>query len=303
MNKIALDALKAAKYAIKGREHTGFIDDAIAALEAEAVQVEPDLERECDDTDKLLRLLGLNAVSCRTEGGSINLPKIKAILFPEGEPHLYRVHAYSCEKEAEDGGKCCAHWCGNQSGCMVTLRKTPDLAVQVEPVTDFPPRIMAILLDVARREDTEFEGVWDENGNPLQDDADAALAWIKSHATPQDALDRQAREIDLLQQVTIDKDDETNRLTAEIEAMRAQPVQPAQQEAAPAWQPIATAPADGSFFIATDGNGFKVLNHPPKHYMGVWIWNEQRKQWSGAVDTSIDPTHWTQILALPKDAS
>ena len=36
--------------------------------------------QECDDADELLRLLGLEPDHCRTDGGSINLPKVKALL-------------------------------------------------------------------------------------------------------------------------------------------------------------------------------------------------------------------------------
>lgn len=47
----------------------------------------------------------------------------------------------------------------------------------------FPVRIMDQLQEIARREDTEHYGSWtDGNGEPLQDDADAAIAWIKAAA-------------------------------------------------------------------------------------------------------------------------
>jgi len=48
----------------------------------------------------------------------------------------------------------------------------------------FPVRIMDQLQEIARREDSEHHGPWtDGDGEPLQDDADAAIAWIKA-ATP-----------------------------------------------------------------------------------------------------------------------
>ena len=37
-------------------------------------------KQECDDADELLRLLDLEPDHCRTDGGSINLPKVKALL-------------------------------------------------------------------------------------------------------------------------------------------------------------------------------------------------------------------------------
>ena len=43
----------------------------------------------------------------------------------------------------------------------------------------FPVRITALLRDVADRNGTETKGPWEDVfGEPLQDDADAALAWI-----------------------------------------------------------------------------------------------------------------------------
>lgn len=37
-------------------------------------------EKECADTDALLTHLGLDPAVCRTEGGSLNLPRIKALM-------------------------------------------------------------------------------------------------------------------------------------------------------------------------------------------------------------------------------
>lgn len=50
---------------------------------------------------------------------------------------------------------------------------------------DFPPRIMAVLLEIARREGPGFDGAWtDGHGEPLRDDADAALQWIVHASDP-----------------------------------------------------------------------------------------------------------------------
>lgn len=47
----------------------------------------------------------------------------------------------------------------------------------------FPPRIMTLLRDVADREPKENFGPWEDgHGEPLQDDADAAIRWIESRA-------------------------------------------------------------------------------------------------------------------------
>lgn len=43
-------------------------------------------ERECADTDELLRLIGLDPEACRTDGGSLNMARIKHLLKPAQEP-------------------------------------------------------------------------------------------------------------------------------------------------------------------------------------------------------------------------
>lgn len=48
---------------------------------------------------------------------------------------------------------------------------------------EFPARIMALLREVADRKGTEHTGPWEDgNGEPMQDDADAAIAWITARA-------------------------------------------------------------------------------------------------------------------------
>lgn len=51
------------------------------------------LRQECDDSDALLRLIGLDQQQHRTEGGSLNLPKIRDALAEReaGEPYAYLV--------------------------------------------------------------------------------------------------------------------------------------------------------------------------------------------------------------------
>lgn len=82
-----------------GRSVDGWIGesalaDAIAEIErlrktapiysAEQAQIEAPLRaqwrRECDDADSLLRFLALDPAAMRTDGGSLNLPKIKKAL-------------------------------------------------------------------------------------------------------------------------------------------------------------------------------------------------------------------------------
>lgn len=51
-----------------------------AAIDAAVAEARAGLERECDDTDKLLRGLGLDPERCRTEGGALNVGKTLALL-------------------------------------------------------------------------------------------------------------------------------------------------------------------------------------------------------------------------------
>jgi hypothetical protein len=47
----------------------------------------------------------------------------------------------------------------------------------------FPSRILVLLREVARRTETKSHGLWEDgNGEPLQDDADVAIAWIAARA-------------------------------------------------------------------------------------------------------------------------
>ena len=48
------------------------------AMQSQRDRYKSALDRECDDVDSLIRLIGLDPDSCRTEGGSINLGKISA---------------------------------------------------------------------------------------------------------------------------------------------------------------------------------------------------------------------------------
>lgn len=80
-----------------------------------------------------------------------------------------------------------------------------DFLTVAEP---FPPRILALLEYVAERNPPEGLGPYeDENGEPMQDDADAALRWLTD---AQSALLAQAAE----------KDAEIERLRADAERYR-----------------------------------------------------------------------------------
>lgn len=51
-----------------------------APAEAPANEGGNAFERECDDIDAILRHLGLNPEQCRTDGGALNVPRIKSLL-------------------------------------------------------------------------------------------------------------------------------------------------------------------------------------------------------------------------------
>ncbi len=67
----------------------------------------------------------------------------------------------------------CEHLRGDVGSRWCALAEKPEYPEQ------FPRRILDLIKEVARREDSGSYGAWqDENGEPMQDDADAALKWI-----------------------------------------------------------------------------------------------------------------------------
>ena len=72
---------------MNAKELQAEIDARIARLapqlqEIEALlrRVHEEFRRECSDADVILRLLGLDPVNCRTDGGSLKLVMIAAML-------------------------------------------------------------------------------------------------------------------------------------------------------------------------------------------------------------------------------
>lgn len=61
-------------------EHAARLAAVKAGYEREIERLTREFERECADGDSLLRLIGLDPDYYRTEGGSLNLPKIRARL-------------------------------------------------------------------------------------------------------------------------------------------------------------------------------------------------------------------------------
>ena len=138
---------------------------------------------------------------------------------------------------------------------------SPQTAAQPSQARElFPSRIMEFLVQVSDRKGSECYGPWeDENGDQLQDDADAAIAWINAIGGA------------------------------------AQPSQ------AVKWMPIATAPKDGTRYLAyAPDYGQFVENHPTGHYAGDWVFNESRNHWRGhAHSDDREATHWTPLGDQP----
>lgn len=61
------------------------------------------------------------------------------------------------------------------------------------------------------------------------------------------------------------------------------------------WQPIKTATKDGTFYLATNGKKYAVLNSPRNLAPGQW--EKIGTEWFGCSETSFSPTHW---MSLPK---
>ena len=78
---------------------------------------------------------------------------------------------------------------------------------------------------------------------------------------------------------------------AEVAAL---PVQP------DAWQPIETAPRDGTAYLAyASGLDLWIENQPDNHYAGEWYFDQSRRQWRGhAHHDAREATNW---MPLPKE--
>ena len=90
---------------------------------------------------------------------------------------------------------------------------------------------------------------------------------------------------------------EAKRWGALPQTVEAQPAQRLTDE--PQWQPIETAPKDGTQYLACDGKKMWTRNQPPNCYAGDWEWNQNRTQWRGHAD-GLNPTHWMPLPAAPK---
>ncbi len=63
------------------------------------------------------------------------------------------------------------------------------------------------------------------------------------------------------------------------------------------WEPISTAPKDGTFYLATNGKDQRVENCPNGHEAGIW--HHIDGDWRGS-SLSDDSTHWQPLPAPPE---
>ena len=89
---MALEELQGPGFLIGGVMHyrIGLIlpklNEAIDMLAAAPAVQPSDLQRECDAVDFLLQRLGLDPARCRTDGGAINLGRVKTLLAEKEQP-------------------------------------------------------------------------------------------------------------------------------------------------------------------------------------------------------------------------
>lgn len=65
------------------------------------------------------------------------------------------------------------------------------------------------------------------------------------------------------------------------------------------WQPIKTAPKDGTKFLAyCEGGYITTLNQPPSCALGFWL--QIDSEWRGAAKSSAVWTHWMPMPPSPE---
>ena len=67
-----------------------------------------DLERECDAVDELLRILRLDPEQCRTEGGAINMARVRTLLAEQPAPVQCNYPDCKCPFDAPADPNWCA---------------------------------------------------------------------------------------------------------------------------------------------------------------------------------------------------
>ena len=105
-----------------------------------------------------------------------------------------------------------------------------------------------------------------------------------------------AMELQALRSGWKEKQATIDRQAAQIEVMR---------DATPEWQPIETAPKDGTAFRAYADELIDLDFNPWGSVEAAWsgeefigcVWNGQQDAWYGK---AINPTHWMPLPAAPK---
>lgn len=63
------------------------------------------------------------------------------------------------------------------------------------------------------------------------------------------------------------------------------------------WQPIETAPQNGTPFLCSNGHEMQVLNQPKGYALGRWI--KVGREWEGHIVRFDTPTHWMPLPEFP----
>ena len=232
-----------------------------------------------------------------------------------------------------DGPECA--WQGWQARAALSAPTT-----KPSTPSTFPASIWGLLHEVADRKGTEHTGPWEgPDGKPLQDDADAAIAWINGMA----ALSAAAKpapegwklvpvEPDLgMLQAALEKSREFEESNSPLRRCRelhdagvvyaamlsAAPSAPVAAPAVPGqWQPIETAPKDGRKLILSYKNGKGLV----RTIFARWLTDEEAAEsddddvgltggWYECIDNWDDysqvavhegePTHWMPLPSAP----
>lgn len=179
---------------------------AALAARAEPVWAADGWRQECDDADAVLRLIGLDPERCRTEGGWLNVPKIRTMLRDRALVYLCPAGCGCTWRDNGDGSmslygpssRSCAACETMPLSKLVPVYATPP-ATSAEPVTvstsdepksdvlsverdandDAPPALPPEALDAL--DACEFAGKAAINGGPGRiDKARAALRpWLR----------------------------------------------------------------------------------------------------------------------------
>ena len=75
--------------------------DTIESLRKDAERLNREWRRECADGDAVLQVLGLDPQDYRTDGGSLNIGKIRGRLYATGGAEMTKVSELIAQQDAE----------------------------------------------------------------------------------------------------------------------------------------------------------------------------------------------------------